>query len=202
MWSGTGFEIQLTLIRHGVTIGNKEHRYIGRTDQELCEEGRKVLEEKKKQLPDVDIVFISPMLRCRESAEILYPGKEFIEIAEWTEMDFGQFEGKNYLELQENPAYRKWIDSNGTLPFPEGESREDFIERVGKGFSHMVQILQETENKLYRVGAVVHGGTIMALLSSLDGGEYFSYQVKNGAGYQCSYPVMEDEKYRWKVEKI
>ena len=33
------------------------------------------------------------------------------------------------------------------------------------------------------VAAVVHGGTIMALLSHYCGGDYFSYQVKNAEGY-------------------
>ena len=33
------------------------------------------------------------------------------------------------------------------------------------------------------VSAVVHGGTIMALLSHFTGGEYFDYQAKCGQGY-------------------
>ena len=32
--------------------------------------------------------------------------------------------------------------------------------------------------------AVVHGGTIMAVLSELTGREYFSFQVPNGGGYR------------------
>ena len=53
-------------------------------------------------------------------------------------MDFGEFEGKNYIELQKDPNYQAWIDSNGTLPFPGGESREAFIKRCEQGFYRML----------------------------------------------------------------
>lgn len=49
-------------------------------------------------------------------------------------MDFGAFEGHNYQELSGDPAYQRWIDSGGTLPFPEGESREEFIRRNVAGY--------------------------------------------------------------------
>ena len=31
---------EIILIRHGATAGNLERRYIGRTDEPLCEQGR------------------------------------------------------------------------------------------------------------------------------------------------------------------
>ena len=86
-------------------------------------------------------------------------------------MDFGEFEGKNYIELQKNPNYQAWIDSNGTLPFPGGESREAFIKRCEQGFYRMLigikGRLQKMDEKQpsskITAGAVVHGGTIMAI---------------------------------------
>lgn len=52
--------------------------------------------------------------------------KGFHIIEELSECDFGEFENKNYKELSGNQDYQRWIDSNGTLPFPGGESREAF----------------------------------------------------------------------------
>ena len=49
------------------------------------------------------------------------------------------------------------------------------------------------------VVAVVHGGTIMAVLSSLTGGEYFDFQVKNGEGYET---VLEWIQGRWKITSL
>ena len=43
------------------------------------------------------------------------------------------------------------------------------------------------------VAAVVHGGTIMALLSHYCGGDYFSYQVKNAEGYHLRLSLQENK---------
>ena len=127
--------ITFLFIRHGETASNKEHRYLGRTDEPLSMEGREKLSGQKEHFPQrMDYLFISPMMRCRESAEILYPDKSYVVVPEWIEMDFGEFEGKNYEELSGDFWYQQWIDSSGTLPFPKGESRETFIKRVMDGF--------------------------------------------------------------------
>lgn len=205
-------QITLVLIRHGATKANKEHRYLGQTEEELSQEGKKELAEYKNnhKYPLVDFLFTSPMKRCIQTAEILYPHLKPVEIAEWTEMDFGAFEGKNYEDLKDDKDYQAWIDSGGTLPFPGGESREEFILRCEKGFQKLRKELRELkelhtaeelnkvkmhgreempgneEKKRKTVGMVVHGGTIMALLSRYCGGDYFDYQVPNGEGYICA----------------
>ena len=190
MRNRTENQIKLILIRHGETAANKEHRYLGRMDETLSIEGKEKLLQYEKQgkYPKVDMVFTSPMKRCKETAQILYAAVTTREIPEWTEMDFGDFEGKNYTELQYDECYQAWIDSNGILPFPNGECREGFIERCMQGMDKLIQSLYEemADRKIENVAAVVHGGTIMALLSSICGGEYFDYQVKNGEGFVCS----------------
>ena len=46
MWNWTENQIELYLIRQGMTPGNAEHRYIGRqTDEPLSEAGRQQLEK-------------------------------------------------------------------------------------------------------------------------------------------------------------
>lgn len=65
---------EIILVRHGKTAGNLEGRYIGsRTDEPLCEEGIHALEEKVREgtYPPVDLVYASPMIRCRQTAKIL-----------------------------------------------------------------------------------------------------------------------------------
>lgn len=204
MWNRTENKIGLVLVRHGAVEGNTEHRYIGRTDVALSREGRRQLQREKGAYPSAQYLFSSPMRRCVETAEILYPAQRIIQIPEWMEIDFGRFEGKNYQELQSDKEYQAWIDSGGTLPFPEGESREGFTVRCGLGFDRLCSFLQE-QKCLEKQGclsvAVVHGGTIMALLSSFCGGDYFSYQVKNGEGYLCTIESREG-KYRITQAKV
>ena len=211
--------MEIFWIRHGETPSNKEHRYLGgRTDESLSKEGRSFLEREKEagRYSKAELLFSSPMKRCLETGAILYPDQESRKIEAFREMDFGTFEGKNYQELNGNPAYQAWIDSNGTLPFPEGESREDFICRCQEGFFEMLReieglcsknvgekgpIGEKTEIPL-KIAAVVHGGTIMALFSSFYGGEYFDYQVKNGGGYRCMLRFEKGSPVFYNVEEL
>lgn len=218
-WTEDKIKVKITWIRHGMTRANEEHRYLGKTDEPLSEKGIRFLQEKKKKsfFNAPEFLYASPMKRCVQTAEILFRRKPVL-IPEWKEMDFGQFEGKNYEELKDNPDYQKWINSNGTLPFPGGESREQFIRRSMEGFDRMMSdilkrsekntgIQNDTDTRYLKsnrgteipVVTVVHGGTIMAVLSSLTGGEYFDFQVKNGEGYET---VLEWIQGRWKITSL
>lgn len=65
--------MKLLLIRHGTTKGNKEHRYVGSTDEELLTgERERLLTLSETGKYRADIVVVSPMRRCRETAEILF----------------------------------------------------------------------------------------------------------------------------------
>lgn len=229
MWNQPEIKINLTLIRHGKTPSNREHRYLGVTEEALSGEGRKQLEilVEKDILKKPWLLFISPMLRCQESAGILFPGRKAYPIEEWREMNFGAYEGKNYEDLKNDAYYQKWIDSNGTLPFPEGESQQEYIKRCHRGLLTATKIIEEkiarevadtaktssaneitelrepekqiAESQPRNIIAVVHGGTIMALLHILAGGNYFDYQVKNGGGYCCKLRLCGEE---WKLDSL
>lgn len=189
---------ELILIRHGKTAGNLLGRYIGsRTDEPLCDEGREGLAGKK--LPEVERLYVSPMKRCVETAEILWPGfdrKKMQKVTDLRECDFGDFENKNYKELSGNGDYQAWIDSNGTLPFPNGESMDVFKSRCLEAFARIVEEVSGAEQEwiasgktgIFRAGIVVHGGTIMAILEQYGypKAAYFDYQVKNGCGYRLT----------------
>lgn len=201
-------QITVVLIRHGATKSNKERRYLGRTEESLSKNGVKDLLEYRKtqRYPKIPYLFTSPMKRCLETADILYPDVQPVIIPEWKEMDFGAFEGKNYMDLKEDKRYQAWIDSNGMLPFPDGESREEFILRCESGFQRMMKELMEiTKNykrKVNTIGIIVHGGTIMALLSRYGGGDYFDYQVSNGGGYICTLKEWKQKPKIISMEKI
>src|SRR5699024_156140 len=150
--------MELTLIRHFATAGNLEKRYIGTTDEPILP----VAEIKK--MPRAEIVLTSPMIRCRQTAKLLYPEVEQTVWDGFRECDFGAFEGKNYLELTVDPSYQAWIDSGGELPFPGGESKASFCERTRTTFERAVDRLME--QKIERAAIVAHGGTLMGVLSA------------------------------------
>ena len=105
--------MKLIFIRHGKTAGNLERRYIGRTNEPLCDEG--IAEILGKEYPDADIVVASPMKRCVQTAELIYPHKEIKLMPSLRETDFGDFEGLNYEQLCNVISYRSWIEGGGTI---------------------------------------------------------------------------------------
>ena len=212
MRNRTENQIKLVLIRHGATKSNQEHRYLGKTDESLSTEGKNELQKAVDEgcYPQANLVFSSSMRRCIETAEILYPGRTPIVISEWEETDFGDFEGKNAMDLQDDTRYQAWIDSGGTLPFPGGESRELFSHRCDIGFHKIMELIpmQTQENLCGNLwdcviaALIVHGGTIMSLLSRYGGGEYFDYQVPNGGGYLCTVRCMSEGSERFEIRDI
>lgn len=179
--------MKIVCIRHGKTAGNLKGAYVGRTDEPLCEKGREEL--LKKTYPAVDAVFVSPMLRCQQTAAIACPLQAPVVIDELRECDFGRFEGKTWQELSGDSDYQAWIDSGGLGAFPEGESHEGFIARCCEGFRKVYAICEE--KNIETAALVVHGGTIMALLDTWSEPHkgYFDWQVKNGA-----YLVLDGER--------
>ena len=175
--------MKIYLIRHGMTPGNMEHRYVGRTDEAMTEEAVSELKKKKDKFPSMNRVICSPMRRCRETAEVLFPYQDAEIQPGLEEMEFGAFEYKNYKELSGNP----WIDSNGTLPFPSGEDMQHFKRRCRERFSECMWKLKSVSGRYedFCVAFVVHGGTIMSILEAFaqERKGYYEWQVKNGCGY-------------------
>lgn len=189
--------MEIFLFRHFATAGNLEKRYIGSTDEVILP-----VKERKK-VPEVEIVFVSPMRRCRETADLLYPLVRKVACEAFRECDFGDFEGQNYRELTGNPAYQAWIDSGGTLPFPGGESMESFCRRTRKAFEQVMEEL--LERKIQKAAIVAHGGTVMALLSAYAVPEksYYEWKCGNGCGYRIhiSEELWKTGKKECKVEE-
>ena len=183
--------MKISLVRHLQTEGNKQKRYIGTTDEPLAADASVGIERQVYETPDT--LYVSPLLRCRQTAAILYPEKVQLVCEELRECDFGGFENKNYKELSGNPSYQAWIESNGTLPFPNGESREGFQTRTVNAFYSCVREAYEKGSK--HIALVVHGGTIMSIMEAVTGrkGSYYEWQVANGNGFEFSIALGKDD---------
>ena len=182
--------IKIWLIRHGMTEGNRHQRYIGVTDEPLCPEGIERL--KNITYPKPQTIFVSPLRRCQETVEILFPGQKVRIIDQLAECDFGAFENKNYKELSDDPRYQAWIDSNGIMAFPGGESKEECAARNLEGFQRAVTTC--IRENISEAALVVHGGTIMNIMEAyaLPKKEFYEWHVGNGCGY-----LVELDSFLW-----
>ena len=177
-------QVEIVLIRHGKTEGNKEKRYIGRTDQPLSEEGIAGIKENLGRYPSVEKVYASPMKRTRQTAELIYPGQAPELVDGLREMDMGVFEGKNHAELKNRPSYILWVATRGKISIPGGESMKDFGKRTMDAFTQVLGDMQAEGIK--RSAVVAHGGTIMSIVSQLADDDYYNYMVNNGAGFRLT----------------
>lgn len=177
-------QVEIVLIRHGKTEGNKEKRYIGRTDQPLSEEGIAGIKENLGRYPSVEKVHASPMKRTRQTAELIYPGQASELVDGLREMDMGVFEGKNHAELKNRPSYILWVATRGKISIPGGESMKDFGKRTMDAFTQVLGDMQAEGIK--RSAVVAHGGTIMSIVSQLADDDYYKYMVNNGAGFRLT----------------
>ena len=186
--------LKIWLIRHGMTEGNRYQRYIGVTDEPLCEEGRELLG--KFTYPKPQAVFVSPLKRCLETAAILFGDPKVRIIDQLAECDFGEFENQNYKELSGDPRYQAWIDSNGILAFPGGESKDECATRNLEGFQRAVSACIREE--ITEAALVVHGGTIMNIMEqyALPKKEFYEWHVGNGCGY-----LVELDPVLWKKDR-
>lgn len=169
------------LIRHGRTALQEEKRYQGRTDAPLSSGGRGEL---KRASIQPDIVYVSPLTRARETAAILFPEAEQVPVPDFREMDFGAFEGRNYMEMENDPEYRSWVDGMCRGRCPGGESRREYTDRVCRAFTDLL-LLTEADPRGTLV-IVAHGGTQMALLERFSpdrNRDYYEWQLPSGHGY-------------------
>ncbi len=160
-------KVTVEMIRHGMTSGNREGRYIGSgTDEDLSWEGFAMAVNMAGALNSADVYLLSPMRRCLETAllmegavpekisllmeeqadsEVLVrelkrqlTGSQLYIVQDLRECHFGDFEGYNWQELSDNADYQKWIDSQGRCAFPRGEDQMSFTRRCSKAFAQII----------------------------------------------------------------
>lgn len=187
--------MELFLYRHGATPGNLEKRYIGVTDEPLSEEGRRSVTACGAD-PAVEKVYVSGLRRTRETAVLWFPGAKLITFPVLNEMDFGIFEGKNYRELDGDAAYQTWLDSNCEEQCPGGESKDQYTHRVLAAFDKLAA--NELAKGAVRTVLVVHGGTIMAIMSRRADPSvpYFDWHVSHCQGYRATIDPVKWEDQR------
>ena len=177
------FPLKLVLIRHSTTAGNLAGQYIGKTDQPLCSEGIDLAKSAATSMPQVKRVYRSPMLRCRQTAALLYPDHIAHEVPDLREADFGICEGKTYAQLAADPDYQEWIASAGALPPPGGEGAAYFSKRCVSAFYSILKELARDD--IPCAACVIHGGSIMAIMTALASPKrhFYDWRVENCCGF-------------------
>lgn len=155
----------LYLIRHGITQGNLDGKYIGRTDLPMCPDGERGIKALAASgvYPEVHKVYSSPLKRCLETAELIYPDAGLMIVDELAEMDFGEFEGMSQRQLAELPEYTEWMKGGADSRPPGGERFGDFTLRCIEGLDTVFSDMMKRD--ITRAAVITHGGVITNLLA-------------------------------------
>ena len=100
--------MKILFIRHGQTKNNADKKWLGSTDVSLWEEGINALLKNKSTIDKYkpfEKLYSSPMKRCIETAKIYFDDMNYEIINDLRERGFGDFEGKTYNDLKDNPYY-------------------------------------------------------------------------------------------------
>jgi phosphoserine phosphatase len=169
MEKGVGKDTQIIgtrifLIRHGETDWNQTHRFQGRIDIPLNEEGKNQAHALALALKDESIIAIysSPLVRATETACLIkeyHPSTPLIEEQGLTEMDLGEFDGleAEYWAAHYQDLFKKWRSSPAEFRMPGGESLQevqmraiDTLERITKLYPSGISLLFCSHNFVNR----------------------------------------------------
>ncbi len=168
---------RILLIRHGATALTAEDRFAGSTEVGLSEEGRRQVTSlaERLQTQNIDSIYTSPLLRTRETAQIIANGHGLKPqvCEELREIDYGRWEGLTRAEVETryNDEYRMWAEDPFTIAPQDGESGINVLNRA------LPLIRRVVESHRHRTVAVVsHKGTNRLLVSSLLGFDVRGYR--------------------------
>jgi 2,3-bisphosphoglycerate-dependent phosphoglycerate mutase len=157
--------MKLIIVRHGETEENAKKIIQGQTDNSLNENGRAQAKEVGRQLKEkdkIDMVFCSPLKRCKETLEEILSecsiDGEICMSCLIKERDFGEYAGvgTNLIDWEEIYEDNKVNEEMGVESQSKLEKRvELFLEDL------------KLEGDEKTVLIVSHGGPIMAMVNKL-----------------------------------
>ena len=179
---------KIHLLRCGRVAESSEQLYVGQLDLPLSSGGRAELEclQKASGYPQIERLYASPLIRCVQTAEALYPGHTPRPVTGLMDMGLGEFEGKSLEQLKDLPEFGAWLQNSQTNPPPGGELAEDFTARVSGTFNKIV--LEMMRERVQSAALITHGGVIMTLMAAVALPRLHLHQWAVDAG--CGYTLL------------
>lgn len=177
--------MDLFLIRHGVTEWNRQKRYLGYTDISVLREELRTLDQLRKSLENTtfDKVYTSDLIRCKETLEYLKTNGEITADKRLRELNFGDWEGKTYLDLKEDEQYQRWLLNWEMEKIPGGETWSMFTTRIDSFLRERFANIGNGRCKHALI--MTHGGVIRYLLLKFKAvNSFWQPAVRHGTAYR------------------
>ena len=158
---------KIHLLRCGSAAQSSGQMYVGQLDLPLSADGQAEIEQLRGSggYPQVDRLYMSPLLRCEQTAKLLYPGCGVQVVDGLADASLGEFEGKSLDELKDKPEFVAWLQNSQESPPPGGERVEDFTARISSAFDGIVREMMR--ERVQSAAVIVGGGVLMTLMATL-----------------------------------
>ncbi|MDD5108949.1 MAG: histidine phosphatase family protein [Candidatus Omnitrophica bacterium] len=157
---------RLFLIRHGITVWNKQGRYCGCKDVSLSSQGKIQVAKLRMSLGSLrfDKIYCSDRKRALQSRSILFGRHKFTKMKGLREINFGVLEGLKHDEIMKkySEVYKNWLTNPYKARIPRAEPMQIFKKRVVGTIKKIFKI-----NSGKTIAAVCHGGVIGAFVSNI-----------------------------------
>jgi len=186
------------LIRHGESEANRTRVISGQGAWPRSEKGveqANSVGQRIKDLPPFDKIYVSDLLRTRQTFEYIFGDREHTLVPLIREINVGELTGQSFSVMPERYG-EAYLRARSQMSYEEfgGESVQDITDRV-KAFREMLE-QEEQENHPERVAVVCHVGiikTMTALAFDLPANQ-FSVTIAN-----CSITVLEYKDGIWRL---
>lgn len=180
--------LSLTLVRHGESEANVAHMLSGWMDVPLTERGRHELEDLRLSVdyPKAEILFSSPLQRCRDTAAILFPDMLPIVSDRFKEIDFRSLEGTILHSKEEIRSY--FADWVADRPRKDEETFTPVARRMGVTLETTARDC--LEKGIRSATVVMHSGIMRVGLITLFGlprEDFNRMSVANGRGVVITF---------------
>jgi probable phosphoglycerate mutase len=159
----------LYIMRHGKTDWNLLHKLQGKTDIPLNDMGRQMARDARERYKDIhfDVCFSSPLLRARETAELVLEGRDVPVIIDdrLAEMGFGIYEGtEEVFEKPECPVRVLFFNPEKYEAVGGAESLESLIKRTSEFLDEVAMPLVNEGKDVLILG---HGAMNSAVIGNI-----------------------------------
>lgn len=188
--------MRLYIVRHGETDWNRARRVQGHSDIPLNEYGVHLAEQTAEGMKDIplDLAYTSPLIRARQTAEILLAGREIplLESEAIKELGFGAYEGmccSGEHKAPESEAFKCFFTDTGNyVPAEGGESIQALMDRTG---NFLKELCADTSLSERQILVSTHGAAMTALLNHIRGNfdiaDFWKWQVPAN----CAVTIVE-----------
>lgn len=150
---------RVILIRHGKTAC--EGRCIGKIEIPINTDGKRESMALRNVIPKEGYqIFSSPLIRARETVNLLFPEKHSEFLSEFSEIDAGEWENLSFADIKKHwsQAYQERGNDPWNYPIPGGQSFADVGLQMERGLKYA---LKKTDEDLM---IITHAGAIKSLL--------------------------------------